>query len=76
MLFSIEIAQSYTADKPSKQEAFYKSMLLASHQALAFMSEQGILYEFKARILKICQATSEQNWPNNYAFDTIVTGLD
>ena len=76
MLFSIEIAQSYTADKPSKQEAFYKSMLLASHQALAFMSEQGILYEFKARLLKICQATSEQNWPNNYAFDAIATGLD
>ena len=76
MLFSIEIAQSYTADKPSKQEAFYKSMLLASQQAFAFMSEQGISYEFKARLLKICIESVEQNWPNKYAFDAMAASFD
>ena len=76
MLFAIEIAQSYTADKPSKQDAFYKSMLLATQQAVAFINEQGILYEYKVRLLKICRESAEQNWPNNYSFETIAVSID
>lgn len=75
-LFSIEIAQSYTADKPSKQEAFYKSMCLSTQQALAYIQEQGILYEYKQRLLKICQTTSDQNWPNKHAFEVIAASLN
>jgi hypothetical protein len=75
-LFSIEIAQSYTAEKPIKQEAFYKSMLLATHQALAFILEHGILYEYKERLFKICSTATEQNWPNAFDFDSIMERIN
>lgn len=76
MLFTIEIAQSLSAEKEIKQEAFYKSMLTSFVQANSFLIENGILYEFKSRVVAIQQETENQNWSNKYEFNSIVERFD
>lgn len=76
MLFTIEIAQSLSAEKEIKQEAFYKSMLTSFVQANSFLIENGILYEFKSRVVAIQKETENQNWSNKYEFNSIVERFD
>ncbi|WNM18152.1 DUF6155 family protein [Flavobacterium capsici] len=75
MLFSIEIAQSFTAEKPIKQEAFYKSMFNTFKQAIEFVVEKGIYYDFKERIKAIEIEVSEQNWMNEFEFKALLEKL-
>ena len=76
MLYTIEIAQSLSAEKEIKQEAFYKSMLNSFQQACSFLIENGILYEFKSRVVAIQQATEKQKWSNHYEFNAIIERFD
>lgn len=76
MLYNIEIAQALTAEKEIKSEAFYKSMLNSYEQALSFMIEKGILYDFKSRVVVINEETNLQKWPNHYEFNAIVERFD
>ena len=76
MIYTIEIAQSLSAEKDIKQEAFYKSMLNSFEQAISFMIEKGILYEFKSRVVAVQKETEHQNWINKYQFDAIVERFD
>lgn len=72
MLYNIEIAQTFSAEKPVKQELFYKSMFNSFEQAVTFFIANGILNEFKSRIFAINEETSKQNWFNNPEFNAIV----
>ena len=72
MLYTIEIAQTFTSEKVIKSELFYKSMLNSFEQAIGFMIEKGNLYEFKARIEKIKTQAITQNWMNRYEFEAII----
>lgn len=76
MLYNLEIAQALTAEKEIKSEAFYKSMLNSYEQALSFMIEKGILYDFKSRVVAVNEETSLQKWPNHYEFNAIVERFD
>lgn len=76
MLYNLEIAQALTAEKEIKSEAFYKSMLNSYEQALSFMIEKGILYDFKSRVVAINEETGFQKWPNRYEFNAIVERFD
>ncbi|WP_163410947.1 DUF6155 family protein [Flavobacterium ajazii] len=76
MLFNIEIAQTYSAENFIKQELFYKSMLNSFEQAVNFAISNGILGEFKARIIAIQQETIQQKWKNKYDFEAIVDKID
>jgi putative NIF3 family GTP cyclohydrolase 1 type 2 len=76
MLYTIEIAQSLSAEKEIKQVAFYKSMLNSFEQAISFMIEKGILYEFKSRVVAIQKETEQQKWFNQYDFNAIVERFD
>lgn len=76
MLYTIEIAQSLSAEKEIKSEAFYKSMLNSFEQAISFMIEKGILYEFKSRVVAIQKETEVQKWYNLYEFHAIVERFD
>jgi hypothetical protein len=67
MLFNIEIAQAYTFDKPIKQEAFYKSMLLSFNKALIFAENSGLFSIYEERIRGIVQKAEELNWQNSIA---------
>jgi hypothetical protein len=72
MLYSIEIAQTFSAEKIIKQELFFKSMFSSYEQAIKFMIANGILDEFMPRILKINNETIQQNWFNTSEFNAVV----
>ena len=76
MLYNIEIAQSLSAEKDIKSEAFYKSMLNSFQQVCAFLIENGILYEFKSRVVAIQKQAEKQKWFNQYEFNAIVERFD
>jgi len=72
MLYAIEIAQTFSAEKPVKSETFYKSMLSSFEQAVRFMIANGILEDFKSRIVAISNETNQQNWFNKEEFNAII----
>jgi len=72
MLYAIEIAQTFSAEKIIKSELFYKSMLNSYGQAVSFLIANGIVDEFKPRIIAIHRNSVGQNWYNAAEFDTIL----
>jgi Family of unknown function (DUF6155) len=76
MLYNIEIAQTLSSEKDIKQEAFYKSMLSSFQQAISFMIEKSILYEFQNRVVAINNESEAQNWKNYYEFNAVIERLD
>jgi hypothetical protein len=72
MLYAIEIAQTFSAERTVKQELFYKSMLNSFEQAVIFMIANGILSEFKSRIVAVSNETIKQDWFNKQEFDAII----
>ena len=76
MLYNIEIAQTFSAENLVKQELFYKSMFISFEQALKFIISNGIINEFKSRLLSICDESSDQKWMNITDFKTTIELLD
>lgn len=76
MLYNIEIAQTFSSGNFVKQELFYKSMFNSFEQAVNFIISNGVLAEFKARILEIHQQTILQKWKNKYDFEAILEKND
>ena len=76
MLYNIEIAQTLSSEKTIVADSFYKSMLLSYQQAVSFMIEKSILYEFQNRVVAINKESIEQNWRNAENFNAIVERLD
>jgi hypothetical protein len=72
MLFNLEIAQTFSSQNFIKQELFYKSMLNSFEQVVNFTISNGILNEFRERILAVEQQTIQQKWKNRYDFETIL----
>lgn len=72
MLYNIEIAQTLSLEKLITSETFYKSMLTSFQQAVSFMIEKSILYEFKNRAEAIKNETVNQNWRNAEDFNAII----
>lgn len=72
MLYSIEIAQTFSLERMIKQEQFYKSMFNSFEQAVTFMISNGTLIEFKSRILAINNEVFKQNWFNKEEFKAII----
>tara|TARA_B110000046_G_scaffold57595_2_gene64364 strand:- start:36837 stop:37355 length:519 start_codon:yes stop_codon:yes gene_type:complete len=75
MLYNIDIAQAFNAEKPISQEAFYKSMLSSFRKALVFINQQFCRQEFNDRVLKIQQTALSQKWYNAEAFEIAVNDL-
>ena len=71
MFFNIEIAQSFSGEHIIRQESFYTSLYKSFDEALRFVSEKGILNEFRGRIEKIAGDACDQQWPNRTAFEDL-----
>ncbi|MEO8515740.1 MAG: DUF6155 family protein [Flavobacterium sp.] len=76
MLYNIEIAQTYSSEKAVKQELFYKSMFNSFEQAISFLIQNGILYDFKGRVEVINNKTLAQKWVNSYEFNAVMERLE
>jgi len=72
MLYNIEIAQTYTASYPIKQESFYKSMYNSFQDALQFMTYHHLLEEMSSRIESILDQVETQDWINGHYFDELM----
>jgi len=71
MFYNIEIAQTFSGEHIVRQESFFVSMYKSYDEALRFVSEKGILSEFRGRIEKIAGDTWDQQWPNRKAFEDL-----
>ena len=60
MLFNIEIAQSFSQEK-KVPEAFYKSMSNSFEEVVQFVSINGLLHDYKDRIVNVYKTVQEQN---------------
>ena len=72
MLYTIEVAQTFSSEKTIKQELFFKSMLTSFQQAVSFLIENGIFNEFKNRVEAIKEEVIQQNWINAYEFNAFL----
>ncbi len=68
MLYTIEIAQTFSSENVIRQDTFYKSMSNSFEQAVQFSISNGILSEFNSRIRAISQETIAQKWKNKSDF--------
>ena len=69
MLFNIEIAQIYSAEKRIRQDSFYVSMLNSFREAVAYVKDNNLDSYFLTRLEKIVDETYDQKWFNNVAFE-------
>ncbi|HTG66246.1 MAG TPA: DUF6155 family protein [Flavobacterium sp.] len=76
MLYTIEIAQTFSAENTIKQDAFYKSMFNSFEQVVHFLVANGILSEFKSRITAIIEEIIEQKWKNHREFLLIMERIN
>ena len=72
MLYNIEIAQTFSSENTIKQELFFKSMFNSFEQAVTFLISNGILADFKTRIIAIHSQTIAQKWYNEPEFNAII----
>lgn len=72
MLFNIEVAQAYTAEKLVKQEAFYKSIYNSFSQAANHAAYHGIFIDNFSRFESIVEDTAKQQWPNSDYFVEVI----
>ena len=71
MFFNIEIAQTFSGEHIIRQESFFTSIYKSFDESLRFISEKGILSEFRGRIEKIAGDAWDQQWPNRQAFEDL-----
>ncbi|TDN89327.1 hypothetical protein DET49_10672 [Salegentibacter sp. 24] len=71
MLFNIELSQTFAKEKNNLKDPFYKSIFRSFEEAVKFMIKEGIVSDFKPRILNISEETESQEWPNAYKFEKI-----
>jgi len=76
MLYTIEVAHKYSARREMRYASFYKSMLNSYEQAITYVIANGIVAEFKDRILDIHNEVKRQRWDNQYEFTNAVEKLD
>lgn len=61
MCFNLEIAQTFSMDR-NVPDSFFKSMANSFTEMTTYVSQNGLLTEYRERILKIYRLTQEQNW--------------
>ncbi len=75
MLYNLEIAQSFSQDR-NVPDAFYKSMLNSFNEMVQFVSLNGLLPNFKDRLIKVYETTQEQDWVFSEGFSRALDILD
>jgi hypothetical protein len=75
MLYNLEIAQSFSLEK-NVPDAFYKSMSNSFKEAVQYISINGLVHDFKDRIVKAYQFTQEKEWLFEEEFSRALDILD
>lgn len=72
ILYNIEIFQAFSSERIIRQELFFKSMLTSFQQVISFLISNGILEDFKSRLVAIKEEAIRQNWYNQYEFNALI----
>ncbi len=75
MFFNLEIAQTYETNR-NLPDAFYKSMLRSFTEAVQYVSINGLLPDFKNRIVTYYTTTQARNWLFGEEFNRALDMLD
>ncbi|MGB5556259.1 MAG: DUF6155 family protein, partial [Flavobacteriaceae bacterium] len=75
MLYNLEIAQSFSRER-NVPDAFFKSMLNSFKEAVHYISTNGLLPNFKERIVKFYTITQERNWLFGEGFSRALDIID
>lgn len=69
MLFNLETAQAFSAQKYIKQESFYTSMFRSFSDARDYIGDHGLNEVYYPRLQAIAETAWEQEWFNKAAFE-------
>ncbi|MCM4166263.1 hypothetical protein DHD08_01055 [Arenibacter sp. H213] len=75
MLYNLEIAQTYSINK-NIPTTFYKSMEKSFNELVRYISLNGLLSQFKDRIVACYRFTTENDWPYQEDFSKSLDILD
>ena len=75
MLYNIEIAQTYSTNR-NLPDSFFKSMLNSFTEAVHYVSTNGLLEEYKKRIVTVYTLTQERHWPYEEGFSRALDAID
>jgi hypothetical protein len=75
MLYNLEIAQTFSMNR-NVPDAFFKSMLNSFNEMTQYVSINGMLPEFKERIIKVYQFTQDNHWLFEEEFSRALDILD
>ena len=76
MCYHIEIAQAYSVDHFIKQDLFFKSMFTYFEQLIRFTIANGMVADFKTRLLSISEQSNAQRWQNKQDFTTTLEKIE
>lgn len=75
MVFNIEMAQLFSAERRIKQETFYKSMLNSFEQAIDWVVLNELMPEMQTRLEQLADEAAAQRWPNYLGFERMLLKL-
>ncbi len=74
MMYNMEIAQAYAANR-NLPDSFFKSMANSFAEATHFISLNGMLTDFKDRIVKYYTTTQDQHWTHSEEFSKALDNI-
>lgn len=72
MVFTINTAQRFSAERLRNSEAFYKSFYTSFKQAVLFAEYHGVVENVLPELIAIVQEAENQNWPNSPDFKVLL----
>ncbi len=75
MLYNMEVAQSFSKER-NLPDAFYKSMLNSFTETVHFVSINGLLQDFKERIVTIYNIAQDEDWLFEEGFSRALDIID
>ncbi|MGB5371290.1 MAG: DUF6155 family protein [Flavobacteriaceae bacterium] len=75
MLYNLETAQAFATDR-NLPDSFFKSMSNSFREAVHYVSVNGLLVDFKERILEIFRKVQDREWPNGEDFARAMDIID
>ena len=76
MLYTIKVAMKYSAKQEVRYASFFKSIQNSYEQVVHYTIANGIIADYKKRILDVYDEVNRQKWENRYEFEHIKDQLD
>ena len=75
MLYNLEIAQTFSINR-NLPDSFFKSMLNSFSEVVHYVAINGLLVDYRERLVKIYQLTQDHHWPFEEDFSRALDAID